>query len=169
MTQPHKYNELGQFISEGGIVAAGILAFRGESADKIRQFISRRVPALSEMEFVRIYRDIVAGKNAASYMRQLDDLEQADPSQIPIVPQLFGDNPEGRRLIIAVLAQREDMDRPWEVRIEQEDFWTRDRLAQVLEGILAEWREKYPGLFENMGPKKIRKMAIQEMWTARRF
>lgn len=169
MAKPFMYNSLGQFIAEGGAISSGILTARGSTMDAIRAFIQRRVSGMSEPDFQDFYRKLIMGRDAANVMRQLDDDQTIDPSLVPMMPELFGMSPMARRLILAIDAQTDEMPRPWEVRVEQEDFWTREKLEQVIQDILIRWQAQSPDAFTRKKKAVLRQNAITELWTARRY
>jgi hypothetical protein len=169
MSKPTQFNELGQFIAEGGLFGAALAGYRGGGDGSVAAFVGKHVSNISEAEYQSLFRTIAYGREAAEEMNRLEAAETIAAKMVPVVPGLFGYDAAGRRIGFIANVRSEDEHKSVDVIIETEDFLTQLEMEERVGEMVELWIELYPRLKEIMGKRKLRKMAIEWIFAARGF
>lgn len=141
------FEDLGDFITVGGHIEAGVMAALGYTDERVRGYVSSRVPSIGPQQLDSFMLQIQQGVEAGRIMSGLGPDDTLDPDLIPIFPDQYGSQSDGRR-ITAVSIYREAADDPGKtIRTEHADFFTLQELQDMLEPIEAELKRKYPQKF----------------------
>ena len=160
---------LSNFLSAGGHISAGIAKAFGATEDAISSYISRHIigPTVGNIEYINKIAD--EGIAAANVNNSLPRDSQVHLGNIPIVPDQYGDDSEGKRITTALVFGETDDDPGKLIRLDFEDAYTRKDMEDVLQSILLEWQGDSPEAFTGGVPKEIEQEAIREIYTSRKF
>lgn len=100
MATDQPYNSLGQILSQGGEIALGLALAYGWSDQKIAALFARRFEPMSADDRDRLLGIATAAVNAADLVNAMDEGGAIGPGDLPVNPQLFGDESGGKRALL---------------------------------------------------------------------
>lgn len=157
------------FIGAGGHISAGISKALGATAEAINGYVQRHVIGMTVSDVERLDTIINDGIAAASINNSLDRTEPIDLDNVPIVADQYGDEPEGRRITTAIIYGDDEEDPGKVIRLDFEDNYTRADLEDLVESIILGWLGESPEAFTKENMENLRRQAIREIYTSRRF
>lgn len=138
MSSEQPYNSLGQILASGGEIALGLAMSHGVSPERIQALFARRFDPLQPNDRATLEQIARAGVAAGEMLSGLAPGESIPIHSIPINPNLFGDEPAGRRIKIIGEWQFPNSEQWIETRLEYPDLPTLD---QILEDIINKGRQ----------------------------
>jgi hypothetical protein len=97
MPQGQPYNTLGQIIAAGGEIGVASLLYAGADQAEITQYVEKRFGPVDEGTMTDLLAIAFLGLEGGEAATLAYDGGSLSESQIPIEPNLFGDDLEGRR------------------------------------------------------------------------
>lgn len=163
------FDNLGDFITAGGLTEAGVMLGGATGIGRVQDYVRRHVPGISDGDLDGFMGQAAQGNNAARQYNGLGPNDRPDPSLAPTVPRLFGDTRLGRRVVSAIIATMEDGVTERMVRVETEDFYTREELLDLVKQIIKKNMRDSPDRFGKVSDDDLEKIAIRELYTAKAF
>jgi hypothetical protein len=96
------YNAFGQILASGGERSVAMLIADGADNDRIIQFFARNYPQAGPQDRDDTVAIANAGLGAASSINATPLMDRLPLGQIPVNGAIFGDDPQGARLRLAV-------------------------------------------------------------------
>lgn len=160
---------LNSFIAHGGHIWVGISRALGASDAAIASYIRRHIvdPVLGDYSTLNNIAD--EGIRASIINNSLEPSEVIDLGNVPIVPDQYGDDANGRRITTAVIVGETEDDPGKLISLDFEDSYTRSDMESLLEAILQQWQGDSPEAFTGDLASKLRTEAIREIYTSRKF
>jgi len=126
------YNSLGQIIAAGGEIALGLAIVHGWTDRQIALLFSRRFEPMRAEDRQRLTDIANAAIGAADRINAIPVGGDISLSDVPIIPGLFGDEPEGRRVKIIGEWQFEEGGQWYETRLDLADLPSLLELARLI-------------------------------------
>lgn len=132
MSTDQPYNSLGQILSEGGEIALGLAIAHGWSEGKISALFARRFEPMSANDRNRLLEIASAAVSAADLVNNLGPNDSLVPGDLPITPELFGNDPEGRRALLITEFSTDDGGKWYETRLTFADIPTMEEIREAI-------------------------------------
>lgn len=148
MPSPKAYNSLGQILTHGGEIGLAIRISRGLSESDALSVISERYPGLPIDQQRELYDIAEAAALGGRTLNELSADQQIPLEAIPINPYLFGAEPLGRRMLVAVEMSNSQTGQVVQVREPINPSDTIGQMIHYLESLIDAWSEQSPDLAE---------------------
>lgn len=169
MAKTGVFSTLRDFLGGGGHISVGVGKALGWTNDAMSGFIRRHLVGVSDADHNRIMDIAERGVEAGGLMDKLPSDLILPPDKILIVPEQYGDDAEGRRVNYGLIVNENDDDVGKLIRIDAEDFKTKDELAEMLDAILDMWVAQSPEAFTDQRYANIKANAIRTIYTTRKY
>ena len=133
MSNAHRYNSLGQILAAGGEIGIALQIAAGKDRNQVAVIIASRFPGLSLADTKRLYDFASQMAEAGQHSDWSSGEEIIDVESWPVNPYLFGNDPLGRRALIAGTYTSPATGKVIDIRAEIAGTETLD---EVIEGLL---------------------------------
>lgn len=163
------FSNLGEFISVGGHIETGIMIGQGYEIARIEDYVSSRVPSAGGQEINLFLAKVTQGVDAARIQNGLGPNESLPPGIAPIFSEQYGDSPDGRRVTTVATVSGPNGENAKDIRLETEDWYTREELDAMFRDIWEELVRKYPEKFTGAADAPTAEIQIMDIYTSGRF
>jgi hypothetical protein len=163
------FSTLRDFLGAGGHISVGIGKALGWTQSAASGFVRRHLVGVSDTDHNRIMDIAERGVEAGRLMDSLPSDIILPPDKVLIVPEQYGDDAEGKRINYGLIVGENDDDVGKLIRIDTEDFKSKDELAEMLDAILDMWVEQSPEAFTDQRYANIKANAIRTIYSTRKY
>lgn len=167
MSQP--YNSLGQILSSGGDVAIAGMLGRGRSQQYVLGVIASRFPLLSPLDSSKLIQSSQQSLTAGRMYSSLRRDERPEPGMIPVVPELFGGEPDGRRVLYAMDYSIDGGEHWFTHRFESPDIMSYQEIVTALSPIIEKYRKGSPDFLGGVDFVSPENITVDIFYAARGF
>jgi len=169
MSSGNEYDALGRILSEGGdtAVVRGILG--GKSGGALASLVLGRFPSLTPSQQQTLIGMAQAQVDAGESIDALGPNDRMSLSGIPVNPNLFGDDPAGRRLRVGTEFYDAALDRWYTVYVDLADVESRSEAEQRVIDEANRIAENYPRAFGGVGVSGLDITHVRFTFGVRRF
>lgn len=160
---------LTDFLGAGGHISVGISKAIGYTQDIIDSYISKHIINPSVGTFDRIMNIANDGIFAANANNNIPSNQTILLENVPIVPEQYGEDTEGRRITTAILYGETEDDPGKLIRIDFETDYTRELMELRIQDILLRWIDESPEAFTGGISPEINAESIREVFTSRKY
>lgn len=141
------YNSLGQIIAAGGEIALGLAIAYGWSDRQISLLFARRFEPMTPDDRRRLTDIAEASVNAARELNESGPSAGIGLGDVPIIPGLFGESPEGLRFKVIGEFQFDEGGKWYSARLDFPDVPTWQEMIAAIEAYAMNVSHRSPDRF----------------------
>lgn len=169
MSTDQPYDSLGRVLSRGAEIALALAKHRGYSAGEISQFVMRRIGNLSPNDLDTLNQISDRALQSGNAISSLPDGSDIPLSMIPVVQELFGDQPNGRRVFYSTEISVAGEDTWYRVDVSSPTAMTVDELRQAAMEEAMRINRDYPKAFGGRFQNEELDVDVRITASVRRF